>query len=348
MDSLTQAVLGAAVAGAGMGRYHGRRALAYGAALGTLPDLDVFVRYADPVSSMTYHRGFSHSVFLLALLATLITWWVTRRHPHRPYSAWRLYLTIAAALITHPLLDAFTVYGTQLLWPFAVTPQQWSGVFIIDPLYTLPMLLAVIYTLWRGVRPHTRLLAATLAWGCVYLAFGTYGQYHHQQRVAQHLQAQGITVKRTMATPMPFNTLLFRVLAETGEDEYIEAASGWLDRNPPEYIRHRRGHDLEAAVAGHPLYQRLHWLADGWLRLDEQQGWLVVSDLRMGVTGNLTFRFVMAERDAQGQWQHITPRDYGSRADPRPMLARLWPRIWSDTPPLPLEQWGAQQNGAAE
>ena len=59
MDSLTQAALGATVQGIGMGRQQGRRALLYGAALGTLPDLDVFIRYADPVSSMTYHRGFS-------------------------------------------------------------------------------------------------------------------------------------------------------------------------------------------------------------------------------------------------------------------------------------------------
>lgn len=348
MDSLTQAVLGAAVAGAGMGRYHGRKALAYGAALGTLPDLDVLIRYADPVSSMTYHRGFSHSVFLLAALAALITVWVKKRHPHSPYSPWRLYFTVAAALITHPLLDAFTVYGTQLLWPLPLTPQQWSGVFIIDPLYTLPMLLAVLYTLWRGVAAHTRLLAATLAWGCLYLAFGTYGQYHHRQRVAQHLQAQGLHVTRTMATPMPFTTLLYRVLAETGDGTYIEAASGWFDRHPPEYARHTRGAALEPVVAGHPLYRRLHWLADGWLRLDEQQGQLVVSDLRMGVTGNLTFRFVMARRDAEGRWQHTVPAEYGTRADPRPMLAHLWPRIWSDTPPLPLQQWGAQHNGPAE
>lgn len=72
MDSLTQAVLGATVQGIGMGRRQGRKALAYGALLGTLPDLDVFIRYADPVSSMTYHRGFSHSVFVLAALAAFI------------------------------------------------------------------------------------------------------------------------------------------------------------------------------------------------------------------------------------------------------------------------------------
>ncbi|WP_256660794.1 metal-dependent hydrolase, partial [Pseudomonas sp. JV551A1] len=69
MDSITQAVLGAALQGTVLGRIQGRRSLLYGAALGTLPDLDVIIRYADPVSQMTYHRGFSHSLFVLSGLA---------------------------------------------------------------------------------------------------------------------------------------------------------------------------------------------------------------------------------------------------------------------------------------
>src|SRR3546814_16819747 len=65
MDSLTQAVLGAGIQGAMLGRYHGRKALAAGALLATLPDLDVLIDYGDPVSGMINHRGFSHSVFIL-------------------------------------------------------------------------------------------------------------------------------------------------------------------------------------------------------------------------------------------------------------------------------------------
>ncbi len=184
MDSLTQAVLGATVQGIGMGRQQGRKALVYGALLGTLPDLDVLIRYADPVSSMTYHRGFSHSVFVLAALAAFIAWAVKKRYPDAPYSARRLFFTSAASLITHPLLDAFTVYGTQLLWPFTPTPQQWSGVFIIDPLYTVPMLLALAHAAWHGIsRNAWRGLVATFLWGCAYLAFGAFGSHYHAERV---------------------------------------------------------------------------------------------------------------------------------------------------------------------
>ncbi len=68
MDSLTQALLGASVQGALLGRWQGRKALLYGAALGTLPDLDVLIDYGDPVAEMTYHRGFSHSLLVLGAL----------------------------------------------------------------------------------------------------------------------------------------------------------------------------------------------------------------------------------------------------------------------------------------
>ena len=267
MDSLTQAVLGATVQGIGMGRQQGRKALVYGALLGTLPDLDVLIRYADPVSSMTYHRGFSHSVFVLAALAAFIAWAVKKRYPDAPYSARRLFFTSAASLITHPLLDAFTVYGTQLLWPFTPTPQQWSGVFIIDPLYTVPMLLALAHAAWHGIsRNAWRGLSATFLWGCFYLAFGVFGSHYHAERVRATLVAEGVPVTRVMATPLPLNNLVYRVLAETDRGDYIEAVSGYFDRMPPEHIRLPQGKALTAPLAGDPLYQRLQWFTDGWLR----------------------------------------------------------------------------------
>ena len=50
MDSITQAVLGASIQGALLGRWQGRKALLYGATLATLPvsytHLDVYKRQA--------------------------------------------------------------------------------------------------------------------------------------------------------------------------------------------------------------------------------------------------------------------------------------------------------------
>ena len=82
MDSLSQIVLGAAVAGAIAPARHRRAALLAGAVLGTLPDLDslpIALFTDDPVALMTWHRSASHSLFVLPLLAGGIWWWFQSR-----------------------------------------------------------------------------------------------------------------------------------------------------------------------------------------------------------------------------------------------------------------------------
>ena len=86
MDSLTQLTFGAACGEAILGKKVGRKAIAWGAVLGTLPDLDVFIPLGSPVDDFVSHRGFSHSLFLLTLLTPLITWMITRIHPEKKIS----------------------------------------------------------------------------------------------------------------------------------------------------------------------------------------------------------------------------------------------------------------------
>ncbi|MDZ5602696.1 metal-dependent hydrolase [Pseudomonas sp. RP23018S] len=354
MDSITQALLGAALQGSLLGRIQGRRALVYGAVLATVPDLDVFVHYADPVSQMTYHRGFSHSLFVLTALglalSTLVTALARWRWPDHGYRWPRLMLTFWLVLVTHPLLDAFTVYGTQLLWPLQVTPQSWAGVFIIDPLYSVPLLLTVVYAGVRGVGEGARRwLAAALVFSTLYLGCGIAGRLVSEQRFAAALDAQGIAHSHVRAVPMAFNTLLWRVMAKTPDGHYYEGVSSLLDTAPPEMQRQALHLDAAQPLAGVPLHERLRWFTGDWLRYDIIGDALVVSDLRMGMPSDYNFRFLMARRDAQGQWQPVQPSRWpGNSARAmfdRQMLGLLWQRIFDQRPPLPLAAWQVQSLG---
>jgi len=342
MDSLTQAVLGAGIQGALLGRYQGRKALLYGGLLATLPDLDVLMRYPDPVSLMTYHRGFSHSVFVLTALAAVLAWLVRKKWPQAPYSGARLFLTLLLVLVTHPVLDAFTVYGTQLFWPLARVPESWSAVFIIDPVYTVPLALAVLGGALAGCTPRARrLLAAALVFSTAYLGVSLAGRWHAEHRVEQALRERGVQPAALLATPMPFNTLLWRVIAKDGDGHYYEAVSGWFDRDPPEMLRlplHPGQADILDGIA---LHQRLRWFTDDWLRYDVFDDALVVTDLRMGVAGFYTFRFVMAERGADGTWHAVTPRRWPSGRGGWPQMRLLLARILDSGTPLPLADWAA-------
>ncbi|MFO3724968.1 metal-dependent hydrolase [Pseudomonas sp. HLMP] len=354
MDSLTQAVLGAALQGSVLGRIQGRRSLLYGAALGTLPDLDVVIRYADPVSQMTYHRGFSHSVFVLTALALLLAWLVERigrrRWPHKGYTLPRLFLAFWLVLVTHPILDAFTVYGTQLFWPLHSIPESWAAVFIIDPLYTVPLLAAVAYAGIRGMAGRAiPLLTAALLFSTAYLGFGLAGRMAAEQRFELALEHRGIAITELRAVPIAFNSLVWRVLAKTPDGDYYEGVSSWFDREPPEMQRQPLNLALAKALQGEPLHERLRWFTGDWLRYDVVGDALVVSDLRMGIPGNYTFRFDMAHRDGQGRWAAVTPSLWlgagaGSMLNAHD-LALIWRRILEQQPPLPLAAWSDKYLG---
>ena len=339
MDSITQAVLGASLQGALLGRWQGRRALLYGAMLGTLPDLDVVIDYGDAVADMTYHRGFSHSLLVLSILAVLFTALARWLRPNPAYSTRRLFLAVWLALITHPLLDAFTSYGTQLFWPLQTPPVAWSSVFIIDPLYTVPLLVAVIVGLVRGLRDKPQWLAITaLSLSSIYLVSTLAGKWMAEQRVQDVLAERGIQADTLFSTPTPFNSLLWRVTVVDGTD-YHEALVSWFDDRPPRLERIPRGAQLAELLENSPQHQRLQWFTHGVLRYDQIGDRLIVTDLRLGMTGFHPFRFVFAER-RDGRWQPLpqVERLPFSRGEPQHLLT-LWQRIWDEGEPIQLLSW---------
>ncbi|HUH86547.1 MAG TPA: metal-dependent hydrolase [Pusillimonas sp.] len=341
MDSITQAALGAGICGAMLGRYHGRKAVVAGAVLGTLPDLDVVIRYADPVTAMINHRGFSHSVFVLTAFAIALTALLRYRRPSPQYGAGRLFWAIWLTMITHTLLDAFTAYGTQLLWPLRPTPTAWSTVFIIDPFFTVPLALGVLAALVVGPRERVvRALRWAMAWCCVYLAASIVFKQVVEHRVARTLQNEGLVVQDMFSTPQPFNILLWRVVAKTNDSHYHEATVGLLDRRPAERLRQPLNQHLAQSLLPSEALEGLRWFSGDWLRYDDVNGNLVVSDLRMGLgAGYYSFRFLFAQRPSSGaDWQTVNPSYWPTQRGSQE-LAAVMRRVWQQTPPLPLASW---------
>ncbi|MEO1162017.1 MAG: metal-dependent hydrolase, partial [Pseudomonadota bacterium] len=171
MDSLTQVLLGASVAELVIGRAIGRKAALYGAMLGTLPDLDVFIPFGGAVEDFTYHRGFSHSLLVLSAAAPVIGWALYKLHGLASLKLWIAMVWLV--LITHPLLDSFTVYGTQLFWPITEYPVSGSSTFIIDPAFTLWLAIGVIAVVAFNRRERTgyRVNTVCLTLAGAYLAW---------------------------------------------------------------------------------------------------------------------------------------------------------------------------------
>ncbi|WP_110686474.1 metal-dependent hydrolase [Salinicola aestuarinus] len=342
MDSVTQACLGAAVAGAVMPRL-GRRALILGAALGTLPDLDVMIDYGDAVADYTLHRGFSHSLFVLTGLATLFagaTRLASRTRALASFGHWWWLFTLC--LLTHPLLDAFTTYGTQLLWPVPMRPISWSSLFIIDPLYTLLLLVGVIAF---AIRPRDyRTLVTLLSASCLYIAFSLWAQASVESRVARQLAEQGIETADTLVQPAPLTTLLWRVTAVVDGTAYEGWASLFDGDVPLALTPWPLGERWRAAADATENGRRLAWFSAPYLRyrvIDDGGGRerLDATDIRLGLPGTHPFVFPLAARQHAGDWRAIrSQRESGGRPD-LAVLQRLFARLFDPSvvpvPPPP-------------
>ncbi|WMJ67859.1 metal-dependent hydrolase [Stenotrophomonas sp. 24(2023)] len=343
MDSLTQIVLGGAVAAAVAPPGHRRAALLAGAALGTLPDLDALwlgFTAADPVAVMTDHRSVSHSLLVLPWVAALV-WWLFKRFGRGrvAQAPVRWFWAMQLALVTHPLLDAFTVYGTQLWWPLRPHPTMGASVFIIDPAYTVWLLLGCVLAWFGRARPWAgKVLAAALVVSSGYLGWTLLAKAQVDRAAQQQLAAMGLGDAPRFSVPMPFNSLLWRVVAMTPSGYVVADRSLVADQGPMHFQGYPSNVQALREAADVPAVQRLQWFNRGFMRAQVVDGTLVLSDLRMGLEPDYTFNFAVA-RQADGQWQAMVPEqrrsDYGSpqaRAEVGRRLAAMWHRIWHEPP----------------
>lgn len=360
MDSLSQMALGAAIGTAVLGRRVGVRAAVWGAAMGTLPDLDVLVSHGDPVRDFTFHRATSHSLFWLTLLAPALAAgaWRLHRQAGASYRAW-LALTWLA-LVTHPLLDAFTVYGTQLLLPFTDYPVGLGSIFIIDPAYTLPLLAGVAVALARRRRDPAaamRANAAGLALSTLYLGWSVGAQAHVEGVVQRSLGASPLASGRVLVTPTPFNTLLWRVVI-MDDDSYHEGFRSLLDGDTPLVLeRHESDRAALGALEEDWAVRRLAWFSKGFYRVsvlpgeapaavplgtragplataeaagraDVLDASIVVTDLRMGQTPWFVFSFVVGAWDGGGATA-VPSVQLDAGRPPAAALRWLWSRAFA-------------------
>lgn len=307
------------------------KAALFGAVCGTLPDLDVFIDRGDPIRNMTMHRTESHALFYLTLVSPALAWIVAKwaRGSDRFMRWW---LATWLALITHPLLDTMTVYGTQMGLPFTDYPFAIGSVFIIDPLYTIPLLVGTSVALGRQlVRPTAHGLrwnAAGLVLSSAYLLWSVLAQQHVTRIAQESLRAQGIEADRVLVGPTVFNTIAWRVLVMTperyGEGFYSVRDSSdritfdWFPNDTTLYRQWRT--DWNVA--------RIAWFSHGFFRMQRRDEQVTIADLRMGQEPYYTFTFVVGEQGRNDSTIiPVSPRLAGIRPDIGQTLRWLWLRM---------------------
>jgi inner membrane protein len=307
-----------------------------GAVVGTLPDLDVFLDKGDEIRNMVLHRAETHALFWQALAAPPIAAALAAL-TRTGGLYWRWLAMVVCGLFTHAWLDAMTVYGTRIGLPFTDNPYGAGSLFIIDPMYTLPLLLGLIVTLaWRDPR-RRGWNAAGLALSTLYAGWAVAAQAHVTQRVLQTPEAQGLPPERILVTPTPFNTLLWRIVL-LEDVHYAEGFYSLLDPwvepgRPIQFERFDRGQPLEVRTADFADANLVREFSKGFYALADDGHRVRITDLRMGQHPYYAFSFAFAEHQSD-PLKAIEPIRFRQRLPWGVGLDWLWRRLQGqDLPP---------------
>ena len=331
MDSITHLFLGGTIAAAIAPARHRRAALLAGALINSLPDLDVLplLLAHDPLDQLLWHRAATHSLLLLPLAGWALWAFFRRRGGRVAEAPRRWFWVFQATLLAHPLVDAFTTYGTQLFWPLPLPPVAISSIFIIDPVFTLVLAIACVVAWFARERiAGTRALQAGVAAASLYLALSVGAKWQLEHEADRALAPLGLANAPRVSAPMPFNLVLWRVVAMT-PDGFVEGQRSLVaDRGPMHFHRFETDVTAMAAVRDYRPVQRLAWFNRGFMKAQEHDGQLVLSDLRMGLEPDYSFRFVVARREGGG-WQEVPVEQLRWPWEARTRLKAMWRRMWT-------------------
>ncbi|MEZ9232432.1 metal-dependent hydrolase [Vibrio amylolyticus] len=238
MDPLTQGVLGASLSQSMSKKQHLIIAGFFGLISGMAPDLDVLIHsQSDPLLFLEFHRQFTHSLLFIPIGSCMCALVL---HPlfgkKRGLSYRQSWLYCAFGYGTHALLDACTSYGTQLFWPITTERFAWNTVSVIDPVFTLPILVLVVFSILKRNPWHAR---AALVWALLYPTLGMIQRDRAEDagwQLAHERQHQPI---RLSAKPSFANILVWKVVYETDEHFHVDAVrvGSSVKRYPGESIK---------------------------------------------------------------------------------------------------------------
>ncbi len=213
MDNITHTLAGGLLGQMGLKR-QSRFAMAACLLGASAPDIDVFAPLILPVDGIAFHRGPTHAVFAVPVLAAALTalLWLLHRLWPRPGKAAEfrpaaLFAVALIAIASHPFLDWLTTYAIAIFSPVSSRWYSGNAIFIIDWVYWLLMIGGIAGSWWRSRRQRAnpgqpaRIAGLLLV---AYIAFNLGESSAIERATAAALRRQGIEAELVVASPPPF------------------------------------------------------------------------------------------------------------------------------------------------
>jgi len=287
MDPLSQGTVGAAFAQSTANKKNIFKISVIGFLAGLAPDLDILIQSStDPILFLEYHRQFTHSLLFIPLgsliIALLIFQLVKNSMRFRT-----VYFASLLGYATHGLLDACTSYGTQLFWPFSNERVTWNNISIVDPLFTIPVLILI------GIAIKTKKKVFSffsIGWIVFYLFLG-FVQYERALTVANELaNERGHNPERLTLKPSFGNLILWKSIYQHNETFYVDAirtaqSSTWcLGESIRVFDYQYHLPNLEEESQQKKDIERFRWFSQDYLGYDKERN--IVTDVRYSMIPN--------------------------------------------------------------
>lgn len=341
MDAVTQIVLGGSIAAGFFSNKLGRFSLFFGAFCGWFPDIDIFFHSLTSWEGLEFHRSFTHSLLLLPTLAPIfggfaygIESWMRKRHiktltykeqkaledqeDENGRNRFALWVQLAFwALITHPILDVFTTYGTQILYPLSNRRFATDAIAIIDLIYTLPLVFVFIWSIRsisrqskantkktpkRKLRQtpikidqvssspprYQRFAQYALLFTTTYLGLCQIYSWHCLDRAAAQFRQIGFEPQKMRVKPPIIFSTIRRVIAINDQGDFMVANYSYFSKRPPKPVLKRNQLLPEISYAMDSKEGQLfHWFSDGFVIPVIDGNNLSLIDGRYGLLSNL-------------------------------------------------------------
>lgn len=285
MDSITQIALGAAVGESLLGKKIGYRAAAWGAMLGTLPDLDILANpFLDSVAEITFHRGLTHSLLFCLFASPLFGMAIdyVQKKWEVGWMEWSKFVFLV--FFTHILLDVQTTYGTQVFFPFSNWPITTDSIFIIDPIYTLVLLIGLIPALLMTRESNTRsfLNKCGLLISTLYLVWALGIKAHVHSVFDASFENQYGYYDKIKTTPNGPTTFLWTGYIIRDDVVYQSIYSIFDEDTNLQFRAISRNTELIDGIENDRAVETLLWFSRDYYTVKQEEETLAFYDLRFG------------------------------------------------------------------
>ena len=243
MDNLTHTLTAVAISQTGLNRKTRFATLTLILAANA-PDMDVLAGLKGSVTYLKYHRGISHSLLGITLLAIILwgfIYWVGKKvqpKPGLPLSGRWLLLAALLGTGSHLLLDFTNAYGVRPFLPFSGRWYAWDIMPIFDPLLLALLILGLaVPWLLRLVSEEVGAGKAHLVPGavfclCAMVALWGIRDFAHRRALSildSHTYS-GEDPQRFSALPVAMNPFTWTGVVETETSFHVVSVNA-LDAN---------------------------------------------------------------------------------------------------------------------